>query len=141
MYIFISEDKDLSQMNKSNKRKTPKMSTYTIALAVLSSDYTPVIRQTGKRNVSVVSGYYPNYPIERMLNTTTKFLSFFEKYFNNTDDLPKVDNLQAIAGAYGAMENWGLIVYFGDHNYDLLIGHEVAHYWIGNKVTCSNWNE
>ena len=121
--------------------KTPKMSTYTIALAVLSSDYTPVIRRTGKRNVSVVSGYYRNRTIERMLNTTTKFFSFFEKYFNNTDDLPKVDNLQAIAGAYGAMENWGLIVYFGSNTGDLLIGHEVAHYWAGNKVTCSNWNE
>ena len=68
----------------------------------------------------------------------------YENYYNDTDSVPKVDNLDAVSGSYYAMENWGLITYFSTlFSYDdpLLLGHEVAHYWHGNKVTCSNWHE
>ena len=120
---------------------TPTMSTYLIAIGVLSSNYTYNTRQFGKRNISVISMLYDASTSERILTSTAKYLQFYEEYFNVTDELAKVDNLHAISGNYHAMENWGLIVYFQDHHKQLTIGHEVAHYWTGNKVTCSNWHE
>ena len=120
---------------------TPIMSTYTIAMAVLSSNFTYHVRQYGSRNISVISISYSNETIERMLTSTDKYVRLYETYYNNTDSVPKIDNLEATAGAYGAMENWGMIIYFKGNNYPLLIAHEVAHYWHGNKVTCSNWHE
>ena len=122
-------------------KTTPIMSTYTIAMAVLSQDYTFSVKQVEKRNISVVSMFYDNETTEELLTNTDNYLRFFEKYFNDTDELPKIDNLHSIDGAYGAMENWGLIVYFGSNGGQKLIAHEVAHYWHGNKVTCSNWHE
>ena len=119
---------------------TPTMSTYTIAMAVLSN-YTYNVKQLEKRNVSVISKDYDDATRERILTNTIKFLHFYENYYNDTDSVPKIDNLHSIGGRYAAMENWGLIVYFTYYNDDLTIAHEVAHYWHGNKVTCSNWNE
>ena len=69
---------------------TPKMSTYTIAMSVLSTNYTPIVRQTGKRNISVTSIEYDKDTSERMLSTTIKFINFFENYFNNTDNSRKL---------------------------------------------------
>ena len=120
---------------------TPTMSTYTIAMAVLSTNYTYNVKQLEKRNVSVISKDYDDATRERILTNTVKFLHFYENYYNDTDSVPKIDNLHSIGGRYAAMENWGLIVYFTYYNDDLTIAHEVAHYWHGNKVTCSNWNE
>ena len=120
---------------------TPLMSTYTIGMAVLSNNHTHKIKKSEKRNISVVSLRYDDATYERMLTTTDQCLRFYENYYNDTELLPKVDNLDALGGAYGAMENWGMIVYFRGNNYPMLIGHEVSHYWHGNKVTCSNWHE
>ena len=120
---------------------TPIMSTYTIGMAVLSTKYTYNVKQLEKRNVSVITSYYDDATQERILTNTDKYLRFYEDYYKDTDAVPKVDNLHSIGGRYAAMENWGLIVYFTGYNDDLTIAHEVAHYWHGNKVTCSNWNE
>ena len=120
---------------------TPIMSTYTIGMAVLSTNYTYNVKQLEKRNVSVISMHYDDVTQERMLKNTDINLRFYENYYNDTDAVPKVDNLHSIGGRYAAMENWGLIIYFTHYNDDLTIAHEVAHYWHGNKVTCSNWDE
>ena len=129
---------------------TPIMSTYTIGMAVLSSNFTYKTRQSRKRNIRVIS--IDNYSIndnetsEIHLSRSDQFLQFYEDYYKDTDSVPKVDSLHAVSGKYAAMENWGLITYFSTYfgyksGLPLLIGHEVAHYWHGNKVTCSNWNE
>ena len=40
------------------------------------------------------------------------------------------------------MENWGLIVYWSTYFGVIdLIAHELAHFWVGNLVTCKNWDE
>ena len=123
---------------------TPIMSTYTIGMAVLSSNHTIKTRQFGKRNVGAISKDNNNKTFERLITRTEEYLQFYENYYNDTDSVPKVDSLHAVSGSYYAMENWGLITYFSTlFSYDdpLLLGHEVAHYWHGNKVTCSNWHE
>ena len=119
---------------------TPKMSTYILGIAVLNG-YVSVQKQFGKRNIST---YSPEKTPdnEYNLNHTLKLLSIFEEYLNATEELPKIDSLHAIAGHYGAMENWGLIVYYTSHLTSIrLIAHELAHFWFGNLVTCENWNE
>ena len=120
---------------------TPIMSTYTIGMAVFSTNYTYNVKRLEKRNLTVISMYYDDATQERILTNVDKYLRFYESYYNDTDPVPKVDNLHSIGGRYAAMENWGLIIYFTRYRDNLLIGHEVAHYWHGNKVTCSNWNE
>ena len=128
---------------------TPKMSTYTIGMAVLSN-YSSMHKEYGKRNFSTWrESRFANYRdfIVTLFNleTTIKFLSFYESYFNMSDELPKTDSLHVLHGTYGAMENWGLIMYFDIRGRKIpdrtLIAHELAHYWMGNLVTCKNWNE
>ena len=86
---------------------TPIMSTYTIGMAVLSTNYTYNVKQLEKRNVSVISMHYDDVTQERMLKNTDINLRFYENYYNDTDAVPKVDNLHSIGGRYAAMENWG----------------------------------
>lgn len=117
------------------------MSTYTIGMAVLNG-YASVQKQLGKRNITTYTPY-ATQDAEFNLNHTLILLSIFEIYFNSTDILPKIDSLESLHGQYGAMENWGLIVYYYARHLvsTSLIAHELAHFWFGNLVTCKNWNE
>ena len=125
---------------------TPMMSTYTIGMAVLN-DHVVVQKQLGTRNISTYAPAVANSTTERgqneyNLNHTLLLLSIYEEYFNATDELPKIDSLSVLGHQYAAMENWGLIVYkMGYHASLDMIGHELAHFWFGNLVTCKNWNE
>ena len=132
---------------------TPIMSTYTIAIAVLNN-YTSVEKQHGKRNITAwkwngfnesefhESNVILSTNLSMNVNITIKMLSFLEEYFNMTDVLPKIDSLQSIFGIYGAMENWGLIIYWSiTFDNPEVIAHELTHFWAGNLVTCKNWDE
>ena len=122
--------------------KTPVMPTYTIAIAVLNN-YTSSHKNLRNRNIAswMWKGYRESSR-EFNLNSTLALVPFLEKYFNMTDELPKIDSLNAIDGAYDAMENWGLIIYFrGAMTNYVTIAHELSHFWAGNLVTCKNWDE
>ena len=126
-------------------QETPNMSTYLIAFSVMDN-FTSIQKQVGNRNITswVWAGVRetPNKIPEINLNTTVEILPFFEKYFNMKDELPKIDSMHAMKGPYGAMENWGLIVYWSTYFGVIdLIAHELAHFWVGNLVTCKNWDE
>ena len=88
------------------------------------------------------------------LDYARRFLPAFEEYFGIDYPLPKLDLIAVPQYAYGAMENWGAIV-FRDM-YVLIdaatstrtkrwaldtIAHEIAHQWFGNLVTMSWWDD
>ncbi|XP_014664771.1 PREDICTED: aminopeptidase N-like [Priapulus caudatus] len=86
------------------------------------------------------------------LQATKDILEFFEHHYRILYPMDKSD-LVAVPDKGGAMENWGLVLYReGIMLYDTekdsvsqhksratVIGHEIAHQWFGNLVTCHWW--
>ena len=90
------------------------------------------------------------------LTVLDDLLPWYGDYFGVHYALPKLDQIAVPgAGDFGAMENWGSILYFD--NYLLLdpalsteqdkqtvyvvVAHEVAHQWFGNLVTMAWWDD
>lgn len=90
------------------------------------------------------------------LETLGRILPFYTDYFGTAYPLPKLDQIAAPgSGSFGAMENWGAILYF--EPYMLIdpavtteaqrqgvfgvVAHEVAHQWFGNIVTMAWWDD
>ncbi|CAG2105680.1 unnamed protein product [Medioppia subpectinata] len=133
---------------------TPRMSTYLIAYAVGEFDfvegktvnghtvrvYTPV----GKKDQGVFA-----------LDVAIKSLTYYEDYFDIPYPLFKLDMLAVGDFAYGAMENWGLVIYretyilvdplnssaLSKQTTATVIAHEIAHQWFGNLVTMDWWTD
>ncbi|KAK2156862.1 hypothetical protein LSH36_203g00014 [Paralvinella palmiformis] len=68
---------------------------------------------------------YVNYSLDIGL----KIFDYFENYFDYPYDMPKEDQISVPDFAFGAMENWGLIVY------------RETRMWLGNVVTCAWWSD
>jgi alanyl aminopeptidase len=78
---------------------------------------------------------------------TPKVLARLEEYTGIPYPFDKLDQVALIAGAFGAIENPGLITY----RQRVLLGnapamrstmaHELAHQWFGNLVTMSEWED
>jgi aminopeptidase N len=74
---------------------------------------------------------------------TVPALGFYSSIFGL---YPFVDEKYGVAvcAIGGGMENqtltsytWGLVL--GDHQYDYIFVHELAHQWFGDLITCKNW--
>ncbi|XP_006821004.2 aminopeptidase N-like [Saccoglossus kowalevskii] len=88
------------------------------------------------------------------LKTGMKMLTYFENFWNIPYPLPKEDMVAVPDFYFGAMENWGLIIYretallydpnynseFRKHSVAAIIAHELAHMWFGNLVTLKWWD-
>ena len=88
------------------------------------------------------------------LETGTKLLNFYEKYFDIPFPLEKMDLLAVPSFGPGAMENWGLITFRGERfvvgkeateevrqkSFNL-IAHELTHQWFGNLATMKFWSD
>ena len=132
---------------------TPKMSTYTMALAIQDFSSVPA---AGNVTVWAMSKYidagYANYAAQ----VGPKCISATESLYDVPYSLPKMDMVH-VNNFGGAMENWGLILYEfdyllydesqpdpdNDRKYDVLetIAHELAHQWYGNLVTMAWWDQ
>ncbi|MBN3310819.1 AMPN Aminopeptidase, partial [Amia calva] len=89
------------------------------------------------------------------LSITGRILEFFEKYYDTSYPLLKLDQVALPDFSAGAMENWGLITYretalLYEQNVSstsnkewiaTVIAHELAHQWFGNLVTMKWWND
>ncbi|XP_001920418.2 aminopeptidase N [Danio rerio] len=133
---------------------TKIMSSYLLALVV--SDYTNVTSADGTliriwaRKKAIEDGHG-----DYALNITGPILKFFENYYNVPYPLSKSDQIALPDFYFGAMENWGLVMYRESNLlYDptvssnankertaTIIAHELAHMWFGNLVTLKWWNE
>uniref|UniRef100_A0A673I072 Aminopeptidase n=1 Tax=Sinocyclocheilus rhinocerous TaxID=307959 RepID=A0A673I072_9TELE len=125
---------------------TKNMSSYLLALVV--SDYTNIRIWARKKAIEDGHGDYA-------LNITGPILKFFENYYSVPYPLSKSDQIALPDFYFGAMENWGLVMYRETNLlYDpvissnankertaTIIAHELAHMWFGNLVTLKWWNE
>ncbi|XP_052097491.1 aminopeptidase N-like isoform X1 [Mytilus californianus] len=133
---------------------TPLMSTYLLAFVVCDFTFK---EETTDNNVLYKAWTRPEAIDQTTyaLDVGVRILTFFEEYFATPFPLPKQDMIAVPAFAFGAMENWGLIVYRETFMlYDpldtaenfkqfvtMVTSHELAHNWFGNLVTPSWWDD
>jgi len=133
---------------------TPKMSTYLMFLAL--GDLERVSRKVGGVDVGVVVRRGETVKARFALDEASALLRYYNDYFGIPYPLPKLDLVAAPgSGGFGAMENWGAIMYFErdlliDPKYSseqdrqdvsVTVAHEMAHQWFGDLVTMSWWND
>ena len=133
---------------------TPKMSSYLLFLAV--GDLERVARNVDGIDVGVIVRRGEAVKAAFALDEASALLRYYDDYFGIKYPLPKLDLLAAPgSGGFGAMENWGAIMYFerellidprysteqDRQNVSVVIAHEMAHQWFGDLVTMRWWND
>ncbi|XP_076317960.1 uncharacterized protein LOC143229476 isoform X3 [Tachypleus tridentatus] len=134
--------------------KSKKMVTYLLCVVVCDYKYKEAITEGGIK-IRVFAPPDKYRKTDYSLKAGAKILTFFEKYYNISYPLPKVDMIAIPDFRAGAMENWGLITYREGYllyderessSYDKLrivvtVAHELAHMWFGNLVTMRWWTD
>ncbi|MEZ5922088.1 MAG: M1 family metallopeptidase [Parvularculaceae bacterium] len=135
-------------------KPTPKMSSYLLFLGI--GHFDRITDHAGDVELGIVAragdGEKGRYAIE----ATKEILAAYNDYFGVDYPLEKLDQIAVPgAGGFGAMENWGAIMYFEQlllldpvlsgpddrQNIFNVIAHEVAHQWFGDLVTMSWWDD
>ncbi|NXY83991.1 AMPE aminopeptidase, partial [Alcedo cyanopectus] len=134
--------------------KSVPMSTYLVCFAVHQFQWVERISASGKP-LRVYAQPLQIRTAEYAANVTKVVFDFFEKYFNLSYSLPKLDKIAIPDFGTGAMENWGLITYretnlLYDPNESAtsnkqrvaaVVAHELVHQWFGNIVTMDWWED
>uniref|UniRef100_T1IZH7 Aminopeptidase n=1 Tax=Strigamia maritima TaxID=126957 RepID=T1IZH7_STRMM len=89
--------------------KSPKMSTYIVAIAV--SDFDFVEKQVGNTTIRIWVRPNAINQTKLALETVGPLLNYMEEYLDIPYSLPKLDIIGIPNVNYGAMENWGLITF------------------------------
>ncbi|HEX8902121.1 M1 family metallopeptidase [Vitreimonas sp.] len=132
---------------------TPSMPSYLLFLAV--GDFERVTRDVDGVELGVVVRRGETHRAQEALNAGEQSLRYFTDYFGIRYPLPKLDMIGVPgAGGFGAMENWGAILYFDQYllvdensseaerqNVFGIVAHEIAHQWFGNLVTMMWWDD
>ncbi len=140
--------------------ETPRMPLYSVGLVVadfacingtIQSETSPekmigwnfCVRANAVDNVQLLQSYSLNA------------LGYYERLFNSTFPLGKIDHVVVSDFSFGAMENWGVVIYkeslvFFKPNETVethkefvarVMNHELAHMWFGNLVTPKWWDD
>jgi aminopeptidase N len=141
-------------LKKTTFQATPKMSSYLLFLGV--GDLDRISQNVDGVDVGVVFRRGAQEKARFALQAASEILRYYNGYFGVKYPLPKLDLVAAPgAGGFGAMENWGAILYFEntllvdprlstehDKQYVyLVIAHEMAHQWFGDLVTMDWWDD
>jgi len=141
-------------MKKVSFLKTPKMSTYLVA--VLVGELESVQRVSGRGVlVRILATHGKLAQCQYALHSAARALDLYEEFFGVPFPLPKVDMVAIPDFASGAMENWGLVTYRetrclcdeatasvdAKQMIQRCITHELAHQWFGNLVTMRWWDD
>lgn len=133
---------------------SPKMSSYLLFLGVGELDR--LQGSVGSTQLGLIAKAGDADKGAYALAATRELLPYFNDYFGTPYPLPKLDQIAVPgAGGFGAMENWGAILYFepvllfdpalnGEADRQRIfsvVAHEVAHQWFGNLVTMSWWDD
>ena len=133
---------------------TPKMSSYLLFLGL--GDLERISRTVDGVDVGVVVRKGAAGNGRWALDRACELLKYYNDYFGIRYPLPKLDLVGAPgAGSFGAMENWGAILFFENRILDdpklsteddrqtiaVYIAHEMAHQWFGDLVTMTWWND
>lgn len=133
---------------------SPKMSSYLLFFGVGDLERRTI--KVGTVDVGVVTKRGDLDQGQIALEDAAKILVQYNDYFGTPYPLPKLDHLAVPnGGGFGAMENWGAILYFdrvllldparsneGDRqNVYATVAHEMAHQWFGDLVTMAWWDD
>ncbi|XP_046547947.1 thyrotropin-releasing hormone-degrading ectoenzyme-like [Haliotis rubra] len=130
--------------------RTPNMSTYILAFAVVNYDYMENVTSTGVMYRTI---FKPDTIAEVTMSHEQgiRIFDWFNQNLHPPYPLSKLDNILIRDRLGAAMENWGLVIYkdilfnpavntmkakLGNM---LLLVHEVCHQWFGNLVTPKTW--
>jgi aminopeptidase N len=134
---------------------TPKMSSYLLFFG--AGDFERVHRRVGDVDVGVVAKRGDAAVSAFALDAAAQILPYYNDYFGTPYPLPKLDLIAAPGASqfFGAMENWGAILYFERdllidpristaadmQNVYVFVVHEMAHQWFGDLVTMAWWDD
>lgn len=133
---------------------SPKMSSYLLFLAV--GDLERISTKVGATEIGVVARRGAAEQGRYALDSAARLLTYYNDYFGVAYPLPKLDMLAVPGGGgFGAMENWGAILYFerlllldpktastdDKMNVFGVVAHEMAHQWFGDLVTMQWWDD
>ncbi len=131
---------------------TPPMATYLFYLGI--GRFEALRGPPGRVQITVFAPPGRSGSGQVALDYASRLLPAFERYFGIDYPLPKLDLVAVPQYAYGAMENWGAIVFRDmyllidpatttrNRRYALdTVAHELAHQWFGNLVTMAWWDD
>jgi len=132
---------------------SPSMPSYLLFLGV--GDFERISTDVDGVTLSVVTRRGEAEKGREALQAGVESLRYFTEYFGVRYPLPKLDMIAVPgAGGFGAMENWGAILYFDQYlllddgsnesdrqNIFGIVAHEIAHQWFGNLVTMAWWDD
>ncbi len=133
---------------------TPSMPSYLLFFGL--GDFERVTQDVDGVELGVVVRRGAGARAGEALRAGAETLRYFTGYFGIPYPLPKLDMIAVPgAGSFGAMENWGAILYFDQyllHDPQIaseldrrgvfaIVAHEIAHQWFGNLVTMTWWDD
>jgi aminopeptidase N len=121
-------------------------STYVISVAISAySQFSHWYRHAAADSMPMPYYVYPEKLAAALVSFSRapEMMEFFSDTFGEYPFLEETYGT-ALAEVGGAMENftcttYGQILVTGDHRYDWVVAHEMAHSWFGNSVTLAGW--
>ncbi|CAK8692596.1 unnamed protein product [Clavelina lepadiformis] len=154
---YEATDIDGTEWNSTHFETTPIMSTYLLAVSVCDFEYEEAFTADGNIQTRIYARDIPvrNGEVTYASSVSPTILDVLATHFNVSYPLPKSDQMAVPDFGAGAMENWGLVLYreiyllydevissvYNKYSVTQVIGHELAHQWFGNLVTCEWWSE
>ncbi len=135
--------------------ESPVMSSYLLFLGMGDIERKTVM--AGKTEIGIITRRGVVDQGDYALDAAKKLLDYYNDYFGQPYTLPKLDMIAAPGSSqfFGAMENWGAILYFeptllldpatgsvaDKQRIYTIVAHEMAHQWFGNLVTMRWWDD
>lgn len=134
--------------------KTPSMSSYLLFFGAGEFDRITDTAEGVELGIVARKGVAENG--RYALDESKRMVAYYNDYFGVDYPMPKLDQIAVPgAGGFGAMENWGAILYFEPYlildpatatssdkqNVFGIVAHEIAHQWFGNIVTMAWWDD
>lgn len=148
----IAEERTEAGRRRLRFHPTPPMATYLFYLGI--GRFEVLKGPAGRVAIDVFAPPGRSAAGAEALGYAVRLLPAFEEYFGIPYPLPKLDLIAVPQYAYGAMENWGAIVFRDMYllfdgatstrirRYGLdTVAHEIAHQWFGNLVTMTWWDD
>ncbi len=138
-------------MKRVTFQPSPKMSSYLMFVGLGEMDR--ITTTTAGVEIGSVTRRGAGEQGRYALGALSQILPYYNDYFGTPYPLPKLDQIAVPgAGTFGAMENWGAILYFeglmlvdpalttaaDKQRAYVVVAHEVAHQWFGHRVQVAN---
>ena len=122
--------------------------TYLISIAATNYEtWTDWYHYGSSDSMPITNYVYPEHLAEAQedLNITADAITFYASIFGPYP-FPEEKYGHAVFTWGGAMEHqtctsYGEVLIRGDHGYDYILVHELAHMWWGDWVTCATWED